>query len=174
MVTRLGESHAEPTLFSALAENRRTRGKVEGSASCFSFLACKTFRSFHYTESQRFLSGGSGWEKSRARARLSSANFLQRGLPLPPRGACSGRLEGVDPLVARVGRHVPGAHSLLSYTWRGQIFSQASPIISPSPFLALKRGSLHYHRRPPSSVVVKQRQGRVRTLPGKKREALLY
>ena len=40
-------------------------------------------------------------------------------------------------------------HTLLSYTWRGQIFSQASPIISPSPFLALKRGSLHYHRRRP-------------------------
>ena len=62
MATRLGESRAEPTLLSALAENRRMGGKVEESISCFSFLACKACGSFHYTESQRFTSRESGRE----------------------------------------------------------------------------------------------------------------
>lgn len=40
--------------------------EVYGFISCFSSFACKDFRSFHYTESQSFLFGGSGWENPHA------------------------------------------------------------------------------------------------------------
>lgn len=67
--------------------------EVEESISCFSFFACKDFGSFHYTESQGFLSGESGWEK------LCAPRFVSTSFPLrqPPRGACLGKLEGGAP-----------------------------------------------------------------------------